>query len=155
MVTKKQTCQFVASFRIDGCTPALYKKKDEAICVSIEEWTAFTNMRAILTSAGAGGFEPFTPNKIRNFIALYILQGLSSSPKVKLKFQGQFEDHVNGSDMVESVFGKNAEKRHKMFKTYFSVHDPGKIDSPKTSHPNFKIDPFQKGCRKLPCLLRT
>jgi hypothetical protein len=134
---------------MDALLP-LHKKKDEPACVSIEEWTTFTNLRAILANAGkvvysaAGGIKPFTPNEIQNFIALYILQGLSPSPHVKQKFQRQFEDPVNGNDMVVSMFGKNAEKGHKIFITYFRVQDPRKIVPPKASRPNFKIDPFLK-----------
>ncbi len=108
-------------------------------------------MKALLANAGeviyasSGGFKPFTPTEVRNFLALYILQGLSPSPQVKQKFQPQSVDPVNGNDMVVSMFGRNAEKRHKMFKVCFCVQDPRKIVPPKTTHPNFKIDPFLKG----------
>jgi hypothetical protein len=84
------------------------------------------------------------PTEVRNYLALYILQGLSPSPQVKQKFQTQSVDPVNGNDMVVTVFGRNADKRHKMFKAYFCIQDPRKVVPPKTSHPNFKIDPFLK-----------
>ncbi len=46
--------------------------------------------------------------------------------------------------MVVSMFGRNADKRHKMFKAYFCIQDPCKIVPLKSTHPNFKIDPFLK-----------
>jgi hypothetical protein len=49
MVERKQTYQSITSFRLDGCTPAFtFKKKS----ISIEDWTSFTNTRAILANAG-------------------------------------------------------------------------------------------------------
>jgi len=114
--------------------------------VSIDEWTTYTNLRAVLMNAGSTfyskGFTPFTPQEIRNYLALYILQGLSPSPQVKMKFVPQSVDKINGNDMCFRVFGRNASKRDKEFKTFFTIQDPRKIVPPRSSHPNFKIDPF-------------
>ncbi len=103
MVTKKQTYCFVTYIRLDGGTASLVKKKtDEAAATSIEEWTTYTNMKASFANAGevvyasAQGFKLFTPTEVRNYLALYILQGLSPSPQVKQKFQPQSIGPVNG-----------------------------------------------------------
>jgi Transposase IS4 len=115
--------------------------------VSISDWTTYSNSRAILSNAGNPShiypdFKPFSPNEVRQFIGLYILQGLSPSPQVKLKFRPHHEDYVNGSDLCFQVFGRKGERRHKHFKTFFAVQDPLKIVPPKVTHPNWKVDPF-------------
>jgi hypothetical protein len=116
------------------------------LTVTIDEWATCTNLKAILMNAGAtfyqGSFKPFTPLEIRWFLALYILQGLSPSPQIKMKFLPQSVDRINGNDMCCHVFGPNAAKRHKEFKAFFTVQDPRKKVPPRVMHPNFKIDPF-------------
>ena len=131
---------------INALLPLKKKLGDSPFTVSIEEWTTYTNLRAILTNAGStvyvGQYEPFTPQEIRRFLALYILHGLSPSPQIKMKFVGQAIDPINGSDLCFRVFGRNAAKRHKEFKAFFTIQDPQKIVPARTTHPNFKIDPF-------------
>jgi hypothetical protein len=70
-----------------------------------------------------GSFKLFRPLEIRRFLALYILQGLSPSPQVKMKFLSQSMDRINGNDICCHVFGPNAVKRHKEFKAFFMVQD--------------------------------
>jgi hypothetical protein len=131
---------------INALLPLKKKIGDLPCTVSIDEWTSYTNLRAILMNAGSciysGQFKPFTPLEIRSFLALYILQGLSPSPQIKMKFVPQALDPINGSDMCFRVFGRNTSKRHKEFKAFFTIQDPRKIVPPRTTHPNFKIDPF-------------
>jgi hypothetical protein len=131
---------------INALLPLQKKAGASPSTVSIDEWTSYTNLRAILMNAGssiyAGQFKPFTPQEIRRFLALYILQGLSPSPQIKMKFVPQAVDKINGNDMCFRVFGRNASKRHKEFKSFFTIQDPRKIIPPRTTHPNFKIDPF-------------
>jgi hypothetical protein len=89
-----------------------------------------------------GQFIPFTPQKIRSFLGLYILQGLSPSPQIKMKFFAQAVDKINGNDMCFRAFGHNASKQHKAFKAFFTIQDPHRIIPPRATHPNFKVDPF-------------
>jgi hypothetical protein len=56
------------------------------------------------SSIYSGEFKPFTPQELRRFIALYILQGLSPSPQVKMKFAPQAMDKINGSHMCFGLF---------------------------------------------------
>ena len=54
-------------------------------------------------------------------IGLYLLQGLSPSPQVELKFHSQSEDPVNGNDFVQKSFGGKpgiSRRRHKHFKCF-------------------------------------
>jgi len=115
--------------------------------VTLAEWTTNTNTRAILLNAGVLGrvypeFKPFTPMEIKQFIGLYILQGLSPSPQLKLKFHPQNEDPINGSDLCYKVFEKNADKCHKHFKAFFTLQNSLKQVPSKKTHSNFKVDPF-------------
>jgi len=55
--------------------------------VSIADWTTFTNCKAWLANAGQGGliyqdFKEFSAKEVKQFLALYILQGLSPSPQI-------------------------------------------------------------------------
>jgi len=53
----------------------------------------------MLANAGPGGiiyqyFKPFTLEEVKQFLALYILQGLSPLPQIKQKFKPQHEDYL-------------------------------------------------------------
>ena len=113
--------------------------------VTMEQWTMFTNLKAILAQAGSAvykGFEPFTTADTKRNIGLLILHGLAPSPRMSYKFKDQDTDPVNGNDFVKDSFGKNSEKKWKMWKLFFGVQDPRKATPTKKTHPNWKIDPF-------------
>ena len=80
-------------------------------------------------------------------ISLYLLQGLSPSPQVEMKFKSQVEDPVNGNDLVHQAFGGKSGRsvrRHKHFKSFFACVNP-LIETPsRDTHPNWKIHPFLK-----------
>jgi hypothetical protein len=94
------------------------KKKagDPRHVVTISDWTSYSNMKAMQCNAGMPGgiypeFSPFSPQEIKSFLGLYVLQGLTPLPQIKMKFRMQVDDPVCGSDVCNAVFGKNAEKR--------------------------------------------
>jgi hypothetical protein len=117
---------------------------DPVSLVTINEWTTYANKKAMLANAGvAGGVYKDSPKEVQQYLALYIFQGLSPSPQIKMKFVPQKEDPINGSDICYKIFGRNGDRRHKMFKAFFFCQDPLKaVPSKKKTHPNFKIDPF-------------
>ncbi len=115
--------------------------------VTMAEWTTYSNTKPMLSNAGQKGgicpeVTPFSPQEIKSFLGLYVLHGLTPSPQVKMKFKSQLEDPVCGSDVCHAVFGKNAEKRHKHFKAFFSCQDPMLPNPSRKTHPNHKIDNF-------------
>jgi hypothetical protein len=60
--------------------------------VPMEEWTMFTNLKALLAQAGSTiykGFEPFTTEDTKCYIGLLMLHGLSPSPRMCYKFKEQ------------------------------------------------------------------
>ena len=64
--------------------------------VTIANWCSYTNTHALLVNAGIPGhiypeFHPFTPTEVKQFVALYILQGLSPLLQVKMKFMPHHE----------------------------------------------------------------
>lgn len=78
---------------------------------SLHDWTTFTNMKAILGNAGEGGFiyrdfKRFTVDEIQKHSGVYILNGVSPSLQVSMKFTSHSEDPINGNDMVYNSFGK-------------------------------------------------
>ena len=87
-------------------------------------------------------WTPFSTKEIKQFVGLYVLDGISPSPRFEMKFNTQLEDPANGNDLCHDAFGSNAGKRFKMFKCFFAVQDPRLENKPKKTHPNFKVDPF-------------
>ena len=110
-------------------------------------FTKWTNMKAMLAGAGSGGvlyptWQPFAVEEIRSHLGLYILNGLSPSPRVEYKFRPQSVDEVHGNDFVSRSFGARAELRHRQFKAFFAVQNPA-IETPcRKRYPNWKIRPL-------------
>ena len=143
----KLTPSSLPSDWFEALLPLKRQPGDPASLVTIGDWTMLTNKKAMLANAGVPGgvyhdWKPFSPVEVRQFIALYILQGLSPSPQIKMKFQPHNEDPINGSNMCFKVFGRVGDRRHKMFKAFFTCQDPVKPIPTKKTHPNFKVDPF-------------
>ena len=116
---------------------------------SFANLTSWTNTKAILANAGPNGityrdFVPFDVEELRSHFGIYVLQGLSPSPRVEYKFRRQIEDPVNGNDYVYQSTGKkvNRERRHKHFKAFFSCQDPCRPSYDRDSFPNWKVRPL-------------
>jgi hypothetical protein len=133
--------------------PVVKKTNDIWSSVSISQWTTHANMRAILMNAGSKHFylswKPFDIDEYKWFIALYIFQGLNPSPQVSMKFCSQFEDPLQGSDLCSKIFGVNTNVRHKMWKAFATHQCLTKVVPPKSSHTNFKVDPFLAHIQKV------
>jgi hypothetical protein len=89
---------------INALLPLQRKPCDRKEMVTIDDWKEYTNTRGAIKAVGSthykGKFEPFTAIEIRQFLALYVLQGLSPSPQIKMmKFKPQSIDKINGNDM--------------------------------------------------------
>ena len=102
--------------------PMWRKRHDNSNKVSVEDLTTWTNIKALLCNAGKGGgaysrFVSFTIPDVAKHLGLYILNGISPTPQVELKFASQLEDPVNGNDLCHEVFnGKEGARRHREFK---------------------------------------
>ena len=121
---------------------------DEVSAVSIAEITSWTNKKALLDNAGAGGryrrFHPFSIKEIMRHFGLYMLNGVAPSPQVEMKFVPQEQDQANGNDLCFRVFGRDALTRHKQFKAFLSAVDPIKPVPERKQHPNWKCNPVLK-----------
>ena len=131
------------------------KAKDKKT-FSIENCLRWTNTKAMMEGAGLGGkyndFINFDINEFRRHLGLYLLQALSPSPQIEMKFQSQTNDPVNGNDMVHEAFGGcpwKAERRHKHFKCFFASVDPILPVPSRNTHPNHKISPLLKHMIKV------
>ena len=119
---------------------------------SIENLNRWTNLRALMeNSGGLGGkyenYVNFTTTELMRHIGLYLLQALSPSPQIDMKFHSQKEDPVNGNDFIHTSFGGVAwksKKRHRHFKAFFTSVNPMLNPPPRESHPNWKVHPFLK-----------
>ena len=120
----------------------------------VDTWTSYTNTKAMMSNAGEEGksypdFIPFTCAELRKHIGLFMLQGISPSPQISMKFKNQNEDFANGSDFVRRSFGPNAARRHKHFKRFFGVQNPLKIIPPRNTAPLWKIQEFLAHINKI------
>ena len=116
---------------------------------SIENCLKWTNVRALMEGAGLGGkYEDFVNFDLKEFkrhLGLYLLQALSPSPQIDMKFQCPNDDPVNGNEMVHKAFGSSAwkaERRHRHFKSFFASVDPTISIPSRTTHPNHKVSPL-------------
>jgi hypothetical protein len=93
---------------LEKLIPDKRRTSDPRGMVTIGDWTTCTNTHALLTNAGTKGqfypdFTPFSAVEVKKFIGLYILQGLSPSPQVKMKFKTHHVDSINGNDLCNKV----------------------------------------------------
>ena len=87
------------------------KNKNKEKVSIMSDWKNYTNLKASLCHAGIKIYkhwEDFTTVEIRRFVGLYVIDGVSPSPRVDMKFRPQSEDPVNGNDLCHVVFGNNA-----------------------------------------------
>ena len=85
-------------------------------------------------------------------IGLYLLQALSPSPQVDMKFYSQKDDPVNGNDLAHTSFGVKAatsQRRHRHFKSFFASNDPCHPVPSRDEVPNWKVHPFLKHILKV------
>ena len=117
--------------------PEAPKKGDSRGC-GITKWCQFTNMKADMDFAGnvdSGGllykFEPFTPREIEKHLSLFIIQGLNPSPQLKMKARYQYQEQVQGNDLVASSIGTNFERSNNSPpKAKHCVTSPGSNSAP-------------------------
>ena len=117
---------------------------------------SWTNLRVLIDNASLGGknkdFTKFTLNEIMRHFGLYLLQGLSPSPQIDMKFTPQHEDPVNGNDFVHTSFGGNvtrSRRHHRHFKSFFCSVDPRIPVPSRDTHPNWKVQPLLKHIPKV------
>jgi len=65
------------------------QQNDPKSVVTISDWCTYSNCKAMLCNAGQKGgiypeFTNFSPDEIKSFLGLYILNGLNPSPQVKM-----------------------------------------------------------------------
>ena len=77
------------------------RRQDKNGVTSIADFTSFTNKKAYMYNVGSGGnqypdFKEFSVDEIMQHLGVYILNGLSPSPQVKMKFDSQKKNPTNG-----------------------------------------------------------
>ena len=78
-------------------------------------------------------------------LALYLLHSISPLPQVEMKSKSEQKDPMNGSSLCNEVFGNTVLNRHKEFKAFFIATNPIVPIPSTTTHPNWKIDPYDTG----------
>ena len=84
----------------------------------------------------------FHNKRIKQFVGLFALSGLSSSSQIFKKHELQVKDPVSGDDSCDRTFGTRAELTLKEFKTHFAVRDQETDTLSKKEYPNWKMQEF-------------
>ena len=114
----------------DGTPEEKRRRRHQKRVSLFTDWKNYTNLKASLCGAGHDIYKDwyeFSVEEMRMHIGLYVLDGISPSPRVEMKFDTQNNDPVNGNDLVNESFGgapSKATRRHAMFKSFFGVQDP-------------------------------
>jgi Transposase IS4 len=119
------------------------KNKNGINYLSIADLVQWTNLKAVLSNAGTNqcykDFHSFTPKELKQHLGLYILNGLSPSPSLELKFD---KDDVANFNIFVHTNIRNGVRRHRMFKAFFACQDPRKNAPPRRTSPLFKLVPL-------------
>ena len=78
-----------------------------------------------------------------------ILNGISPSPQIDMKFKSQLQDPVQGSDLIYSSFPPQSARRHKHFKPFFCVQDPSKPVPSRKENLMHKVNSFMKWIQRV------
>ena len=108
--------------------PAKCIKGTHPKAVTMDDMTAWLNVKAKMANAGKGGgkykgFVDFDKREFMSHLSLYLLHSISPSPQIDFKFKSEIEDPVNGSTLCNEVFSKGGVTQHKEFKFFFSATD--------------------------------
>jgi hypothetical protein len=119
---------------------------------SMEEAARVTNIRAERAFVGEATYKykwegPFSVKEIRQFLGLYVMNGLGPSPSLDKKFDRSDMANFNPFVMSNIVSGSPI-TRLKIFKAYFGIQDPDKEVPPRKDSPLFKVLPIIKQIRK-------
>ena len=60
----------------------------------------------------------------------------------------QVKDPINGNDSVLNALGVNDKRGHEHFKYFFAFQDPRHTILSRSTHPNWKVEPFLKQALK-------
>ena len=90
--------------------PHCTRRQDKNGVTSIADFTSFIKKKSYLYNIGSGGtqypdFKEFSVDEIMQHLGAYILNGLSPSPQVEMKFDSKKNNPTNGSDFCYNVFG--------------------------------------------------
>ena len=133
---------------VDAFMTRGFDKKGNIVGSLVHQWNTWTNAKAILANVGLdeqnSRWDPFTVKEIKQYLGLFILNGLSVSPRIEYKFSPQYVDPINGYDLCAGIFGRNAVRRLRQFKSLFAIQDPLLPIPSRSNAPNHKIDPFLK-----------
>jgi Transposase IS4 len=112
--------------------------------LSIDRLTVYTNLKAQLANAGPGGscyldWTPFNVKEIRQFLGVYIWNGISPSPRIDMKLNSPFEDPVQGNQFLYNHIGPHGVRRFRHFRAFFACQDPRAAPPCRKENPLFKV----------------
>ena len=110
-------------------------------------------MKADYAGAGTqGSYYPdyvlFTPVEVCQYFAIYILHGLLPSPHIKMKFNTQAKDEINGNDFIANTLRNcphhmtGPKHCHQHFKAFLFCQDPPVLEPSQEKYLNWKIHPL-------------
>ena len=115
--------------------------------LSIDLITRWTNTKATMMGAGDSIYpewRPFTREKIRRHLGLYIFNGIAPVPQINLRFNSQAKDPIHGNDIIREAFETNASNSHREFKCFFALQNPCIPTPSRKNYSNLKDRPLLK-----------
>jgi hypothetical protein len=151
---------FIPMFKANK-PPKPNPKKDPVIDVqnqhgryfSMEEAARVTNIRAERSFVGEATYKDkwegrFSVKETRQWLGLWVLNGISPSPSLDKKFDRN--DMANFNPFVNANIASGSPRtRLKIFRAYFGMQDPDKPVPERKSSPLFKVLPIIKQIRKI------
>jgi hypothetical protein len=129
------------------------KDKDGVNHISMQDMANWINIKAYKSFAGEATCSDlsyvFSIKEIRQWLGVYILNGLSPSPSIEKKFDNN--DPANYNHIVDAdVGGGDPVRRLKMFKAWFTCQNPDKVPvPPRAESPLFRVLPWIKWIRQV------
>jgi hypothetical protein len=109
--------------------------------ISMESMAKHTNTRAEQAFAGESTYQEWhgrcSVKELRQYLGLYLLNGLSPSPSLEKKFDK--DNKANYNPFCDDNIGPNPLRRLRQFRLFFGCQDPMKPVPEKSVSPLFKV----------------
>ena len=121
--------------------------------LSVEKLCRWSNEKAALLEMGTPSkypdFTNFTTEEFEQYMFLPFWNGLCTSPSVEKKLQTEEESPIHSNAALRRALGPNAARRFREWKCCFSLQDPKLPVPSRKTHPNFKLDEFNRHLLKI------
>ena len=123
-------------------------KGNQTTKFAVSNWAAYTNAKASLVNAGdkghifEGKFKPLSSSDIFKMLGVYMLDGLSPTPRLEWTMQSQEKQPTHGNDRIANAIGPSYQQLYPSFRAFFAYQDPLMTPPPRAKCPNQEVHEF-------------